>query len=73
MQLTQFVTQLVVDPDYRSHESASKIRRVESFAADTVFSVTNGRKKPSKHLKFGLAVKCMTGSKKLIGMLNRYS
>ena len=42
------------------------------MAADTVFSVTNGRKKPSKHLKFGLAVKSMTGSKKLIGMLNRY-
>ena len=42
------------------------------MAADTVFSVTNGRKKPSKHLKFGLTVKSMTGSKKLIGMLNRY-
>ena len=42
------------------------------MAADTVFLVTNGRKKPSKHLKLGLAVKSMTGSKKLIGMLNRY-
>ena len=71
-QLTQFFTHLVVGPDHRSHESASKIRRVESLAADTVFMVTNGRKKPSKHLKLGLAVKSMTGSKKLIGMLNRY-
>ena len=42
------------------------------MAADTVFSVTNGRKKPSKHFKLGLAVKSMTGSKKLNGMLNRY-
>ena len=42
------------------------------MAPDTVLSMTNGRKKPSKHLKFGLAVKSMTGSKKLIGMLNRY-
>ena len=56
-ELTQFFTYLVVGPDYRPHESASKIRRVESLAADTVFLVTNGRKKPSKHLKLGLAVK----------------
>ena len=71
-QLTQFFTPLVADQNHRSHESASKIRRVESLAADTLFLVTNGRKKPSKHLKLGLAVKNMTGSKKLIGMLNRY-
>ena len=30
-QLTQFFTQLVVGPDHRSHESASKIRRVENL------------------------------------------
>ena len=42
------------------------------MAADTVFLVTNGRKKTSKHLKLGLAVKTMTGNKVLIGMLNRY-
>ena len=63
---------LVVGPDHRSHESASKIRRAESLAADTVFSMTNGRKKLSKYLKLGIAVKSMTGSKKLIGMLSRY-
>ena len=71
-QLTQSSTHLVVGLDSRSHESASKIRRVESLAADTVFSMTNGRKKLSKHLKLGLAVKSMTESNKLIGMLNRY-
>ena len=42
------------------------------MAADTVFSVVNGRKKPSKHLNLGPAPKSITGSKKLIGMLNRY-
>ena len=41
------------------------------MAADTVFLVINGRKKPSKHFKLGLAVKSMTGNKKLIRMLNR--
>ena len=71
-QLTQFFIHLVVGQEHRSHKSASKVRRVESLAADTVLSMTNGRKKPSKHLKLGLGVKSMTGSKKLIGMLNRY-
>ena len=71
-QLTQFFTYLVVGPDHRSHESTSKIRRVESLAADTVFLVTNRRKKPSKHLKLELAVKSMAGSKKLTGILKRY-
>ena len=42
------------------------------MAAEAVFLVANGRKKPSKHLKLELALKSMTGSKKLIGMLNRY-
>ena len=42
------------------------------MTADTVFLVTNGRKKPSKHLKLGLTIKSMTGRNKLIGMLNRY-
>ena len=43
---TQFFTHLAVGPDHSSHESASSIRRVKSLTADTVFSVTNGRKKP---------------------------
>ena len=42
------------------------------MTADTVFLVTNGRKKTSMHLKLGLAVKTMTGNKMLIGMFNRY-
>ena len=71
-QLTQFFIHLVVSQEHRSHKSESKVRRVESLATDTVLSMTNGRKKPSKHLKLGLGVKSMTGSKKLIGMLNRY-
>ena len=40
-QLTQFFTHFVAGLDHRPHESTSKIRRVESLGADTVFSVTN--------------------------------
>ena len=56
-QLIQFFTQLVVGPNHRSHESTHKIRRVESLARGIVFSVTNGRKNSSKHLKIGLLIK----------------
>ena len=72
VQLIELLIHRVVGSDHRSDESASKIGRAKSFAADTMFCVTNGRKKLSKHLKLGLAVKSMTGSEKLIGMLNRY-
>ena len=71
-QLTQFFTHFVVGSDHRSHESTSKTRRLESLPGDKVLFVTNERKKPSKRLKLTLAVKSMTGSKKLIGMLSRY-
>ena len=37
-----------------------------------MFAVTCGRKKPAKHLKLGLVMKSMTGSKKVVEMLNRY-
>ena len=72
-EILQFFSYLVVGPDQRSHSSASNSRRVESLSADTIFAVTCGRKKPAKHLKLGIVMKSMTGSKKVVEMLNRYA
>ena len=36
------------------------------------FATLSGRKIPGKHLKLGIAVKSLTGSRKVIEMLNRY-
>ena len=66
-----FFTYLIAGPDARSQLAPSKIRRVESLCQDAIYTATNGIKKPSKHLQLGLAVKSMTGSKKVIKILNR--
>lgn len=43
-----------------------------SLAHDSIYAVTNARMKPSKHLQLGLAVKSLTGSRKLIEILKRF-
>ena len=47
-------------------------RRIEALCADTIFSNTAGNKKPAKHLKLGLTVKRISGSRKLVEILNIY-
>ena len=68
----QFFTDLIGGPDPRRGKSAGKLRRIKSISEDAVFAVTAGQKKPAKHLKVGLAVKSLTGSRKIIDMLNRF-
>ena len=57
--------------DNRKTNSAIKKRRIESIAHDIFYSATGGSIKPSKQLLLGLAVKSMTGSRRLIEILNR--
>ena len=47
-------------------------RHIKSIGEDLVFATSSGRKIPGKHLKLGIAVKSLTGSCKVIEMLNRY-
>ena len=44
---------------------------MKSVSQDVVFSTTSGIKKPSKHLQLGLAIKSLTGSWKVVEILNR--
>ena len=69
-EVLQFFTYLIIGPGRRASESTSKLRRVKSISEDVVYATTSGRKKPSKQLKLGLAMK--SGSKKVIEMLNHY-
>ena len=41
-----------------------------SVYADVMFAVSLGRFKPRKHLNMGLGIKSMTGSRKVLGVLN---
>ena len=41
-------------------------------AQDVVFTVSHGKLKPAKHLCLGIGMKTLTGSKKVINILNRF-
>ena len=46
-------------------------RRSDSLSQDVLFSVKHGNLKPRKHILMGLSLKSLTGSKKILTMLNR--
>jgi len=47
-------------------------RKVSSSSQDAIFIATNGKLKPKKHLLLGLGIKSMTGSRKLLEVLNHW-
>ena len=71
LELTEFLSNLIMGNDNRKTNSAIKKRRIESIAHNIIYSATGGSIKPSKQLLSGLAVKSMTGSRRLIEILNR--
>ena len=46
-------------------------RRANSSAQDAVYTISRGQLKPAKHLAMGLAMKSLTGSRKVVEILNR--
>ena len=69
--LPTFITYLVAGPAMRNVESTVKACRIKSICSDIIFAATSGRKKPSKHLQLGITMKSLTGSKKVVQILNR--
>ncbi len=47
-------------------------RRIQSLADDILFCVTKGVIKPQKHIVLGMGIKSLTGSKKVVTLLNRF-
>ena len=47
-------------------------RRIDSTSQDALFVVQRGRAKPAKHVTLGMAIRSITGSKKLVQVLNRF-
>ena len=58
-------------PDNRKWDLESRKRRIKSISQVAVFLSTSRIKKPSKHLQLGLAIKSLTGSRKVVDILNR--
>jgi hypothetical protein len=54
-------------------ELNDKTRRlIDSVSDDVIYAVTRGHIKPSKHCLLGMGMKSMTGSKKVINILNHF-
>ena len=68
--LNKFLEYLIGGPDSRRVHTR-KQRRILSIGQDIVFSATSGQKKPKKHLQLGLAMKSLTGSRKVVELLNK--
>ena len=66
-----FFKYLIGGTDSCKWDLESRKRRIKSIGQDVVFSTTSGIKKPSKHLQLGLAIKSLTGSRKVVEILNR--
>ena len=69
--LHDFFSYLILGFNKQRGNIDSKQRRINALCQDVIFSTTSGSKKPAKHLKLGLAVKSMTGSRKMVEILNR--
>ena len=66
-----FLNYLISGPDPQKQPSSNKQRRIKSIGEDIIYAVSSGAKIPAKHLQVGLAMKSLTGSRKVIEVLNR--
>ena len=69
--ITQFLTHLVCGPDARRGKSEIKQRRVDSIGQGIIYVATADLKFSKKHIQLGLVTESLTGSKKLLNVLNR--
>ena len=69
--LKDFLHHLIYGYDTWKRESSIKRRRIDSIAQDVIYAATGGTAKPSKQIVIGLAFKSMTGSRRIVVILNR--
>lgn len=68
-QLLEFLTVLLCGG--KGDLTEKREHRVQSVADDIIFITTRGRTKPAKQLCLGLAMKSLTGSRRVVEILNR--
>uniref|UniRef100_A0A2H1WQX7 SFRICE_024035 n=1 Tax=Spodoptera frugiperda TaxID=7108 RepID=A0A2H1WQX7_SPOFR len=69
--LDRFFKTLIGGRDIRRKNGVNCKRLSNSIVSDTIFCVTNGTIKPSKHITLGMTIKSLTSSRKIINILNR--
>ena len=70
-ELQEFLETLVIGLDSRRENLRIKKRRITSLAHNMIYSATGGKVKPSTQIIYGLALKSMTGSKRILEVSNR--
>ena len=66
-----FLNYLISRPDPRKQSSSNKQRRINLIGENIIYAISSGAKIPAKHLQVGLAMKSLTGSRKVIEVLDR--
>ena len=56
----------------QENKVSEKVQREISLAQDVLYCASNGRIKTAKHLCLGLGMKSLTGSRKVVEILNRF-
>ena len=69
--LVKFLRYLIGGPYVGRELTAAKTYRIKSISEDVVFATISVRRRPAKHLQIGMAIKSLTGRKKVVTMLNR--
>lgn len=70
--LINFYTKLISGENYRRRQNKKTTRLAKSFSEDLIFAIFNGKIKLSKHICFGLTLKSLTNSQKIVNIVNRY-
>ena len=68
--LSQIFQYFICSPDSRWWKSDAKQHHIQSISQDVIFAASSGHKLPSKHLKLEVALKSLTGSRKVVEILN---
>ena len=68
-----FFHNLIAAPDSRRWKGGRKAIRTQPLCEDVIFTATSGQTKPKKHLMLGMTMKSVTGSRKVIEILNKLS
>lgn len=72
LKLDQLIRSIATNPLSRRDVSTKKQRQIKSVASDIIYITTNGKLKTSKHVTYGLALKSLSNSKKIITITNEY-
>ena len=70
--LIRFFTLLYTGKPQISAATERARRLIESVSEDVVYGVTRGKVKPPKYCLLGMGIKSMTGSKKVVNILNHF-